>query len=98
MIGGDETGSDTTSSAQLRGGAGGEIIWMGLGVGSGCGVVCELASRVLRGVVWMIVSMVRGAGGVVGCIFGASTWTAVVVTERGGGFRTLTWMATVDVR
>ena len=38
------------SSAQLRD-MGGEGVQMGLGIGLGCGNVCELASRVLKGIV-----------------------------------------------
>ena len=44
-------GSDATSSAQLRGRDGGEVMRMGSGVGPGCGDICELASCVPRGVV-----------------------------------------------
>ena len=43
-IGSVEIGSDAASSAQLRGGDGGEVIYVGSGVGPGCGDVCELAS------------------------------------------------------
>ena len=41
-IGSDKIGSDAASSAQFRGGDGGEVIRVGLGVGSGCGDICEL--------------------------------------------------------
>ena len=49
MTGGDEIGrkgigSDATSSAQLRGRDGGEVIQTGSWIGSGCGDVCEPAS------------------------------------------------------
>jgi hypothetical protein len=76
-IGGDKIGSDVTLSAQLRGGDGGEVIpsliRTGLRVGPGCSEVCELASWVLGELVCMIILVVRGASGVVGHIFGAST-------------------------
>ena len=49
-IGGNAIGSDIASSAQLRD-VGGEGVQMGLGIGLGCGNVCELASRVLTAVV-----------------------------------------------
>ena len=48
-IGGNEIGSDIASSAQLRGMSGDNC--MGSGIGLGCGVVCELASWILKGVV-----------------------------------------------
>ena len=78
-------GSDVTSSAQLRGGDGGMVVRMGLGVGSGCGVICELVSRVPRGVVWTAeLAMLGVLCGDVGGVFGVSTWTVAVATERGG--------------
>ena len=104
MTGGDEIGSkgigsDATSSAQLRGRDGGEVIQTGSWIGSGCGDVCELASCVPRGVVWTAELAALGVLCGVGRGFGMSTWTAVVVTERGGvGFGASTWMAAVDVR
>ncbi len=75
MVGGIRDGSDVaTSSAQLRGGDGGEVIRMGLGIGPEVGDVCELVSCVPRGVVWMMVSTVWGIGCVgVGVGFGMST-------------------------
>ena len=52
MVGGIRDGSDVaTSSAQLRGGDAGEVIQMGSGIGLGGGNVCEVASRVLKGIV-----------------------------------------------
>jgi hypothetical protein len=73
ITGGDEIGSDTTSSAQLRDGGNGEVIQTGSGVVTGCGNVCELASCIPRGVVWRIALAVHSASSVVGCIVGAST-------------------------
>ena len=72
-IGGDRIGSDVTSSAQLRGGDGGEVIQMGLGVETGCGDVCELASCVPRGVVWTAELAVLGVLCSVGRGFSTST-------------------------
>ena len=72
-IGGDKIGSDAASSAQLRGGDGGEVLRMGSGFGLGCGDICELAYCVPRVLVCMLTLTVHGAGCIIGCIFGAST-------------------------
>ncbi len=70
MVGGIRDGSDVaTSSAQLRGGDGGEVIRTGLGIGPGCGDVCELVYRVPRRVVWSAESAVLCGTSA----FGAST-------------------------
>ena len=70
----DEIGSDEASSAQLKDVGGGEAIQMGLGVGLGCGDICELASWVLGKMVCTMASVVCGVSGVVvGIGFGVST-------------------------
>ena len=66
-------GSEAASSAQLKDMGGGEVVRIGSGIGLECDVVCELVSRVPGELVCMLASTVRGASGVVGSVFGAST-------------------------
>jgi len=79
-IGGDEIGSvkigsEVASSAQLTDDGGAvEVIRVGLGVGPGCGDICELASCVPGEMVCMMALTVHGVNSVVvGISFGVST-------------------------